>query len=73
MLIRFLALSMQAAGGGVRDLAWIAGCWELTRGTRHVTEQWMRPEGELIATVEGRVNGQPRMLEFPYRPAGRGR
>jgi hypothetical protein len=34
----FLVLTaMQAAGGGVGDLAWLAGCWELTRGTRHGT------------------------------------
>ena len=129
-------------------LAWLAGCWEFTRGTQHVSEQWMRPEGEsllgmsrttsegrtvgyefllirpgpkgleyvakpsrqaeavftavsvtereaifenpthdfptrityrlqadgsLLAVVDGRVNGQPRALEFPYRAASCGR
>ena len=30
-------------------------------------------DGGLLARVEGRVNGQPRVLEFPYRAAACGR
>ena len=33
------------------DLAWMAGCWELTRNGRHVIEQWMLAEGgTMLAT-----------------------
>jgi hypothetical protein len=41
-------------------VAWLAGCWEFTRGTQHVTEQWMRPVGASLlgmsrTTSEGRT------------------
>ena len=63
-------------------LAWLAGCWELTRGTQHITEQWMRPEGESLlgmsrTTSEGRtvsyefllIRPGPKGLEYVARPA----
>ncbi len=28
-----------------QDLKWLAGCWESTRTSRHIVEQWMPPEG----------------------------
>src|ERR1041384_375938 len=36
------------AGPAVKDVAWIAGCWEFTRNNRHVVEQWMPVEGETM-------------------------
>ena len=138
-------LSVHAAQHtSVQDLAWFAGCWEFTRGNRHVTEQWTsaaggtmlgvsrtisdgktaeyefivvreasgrleyvampsgqaqavftsvlitadeaifenpqhdfpariryrrQPEGGLLATIEGTVDGKRRVVEFPYRRA----
>ena len=29
----------------------------------------LQPDKSLLAVVEGRVNGQPRAIEFPYRAA----
>jgi len=64
-------------------LAWLAGCWEVTRGTQHVTEQWMRPEGESLigmsrTTSEGRtvayefllIREGSKGLEYVARPSG---
>lgn len=35
----------------IKDVAWIAGCWDSTRGTRHVAEHWMPPEGGTMMGV----------------------
>jgi hypothetical protein len=60
-----LALLLQSARPGVQDLSWLAGCWELTRGTRHVMEQWMRPEGgTLIGTSRTTADGKTLEYEF---------
>jgi len=49
----------------VADLAWFAGCWESTRGERHVTEQWMGPEGNtLLGMSRTVVNGKTTEYEF---------
>lgn len=29
----------------IQSLAWLAGCWEASSGTRSVEEQWLRPRG----------------------------
>jgi hypothetical protein len=62
-------------------VAWLAGCWEFTRGTQHVTEHWIRPEGASLlgmsrTTSEGRTVADEFLLiqrrgalEFPYRAA----
>ncbi|MBM3820353.1 MAG: hypothetical protein FJW14_15235 [Acidimicrobiia bacterium] len=60
-----LALLLQSARPGVQDLSWLTGCWELTRGTRHVMEQWMRPEGgTLIGTSRTTADGKTLEYEF---------
>jgi hypothetical protein len=60
-----LVLLVQAARPTVQDLSWLAGCWELTRGTRHVTEQWMRPEGgTLLGTSRTTADGKTLEYEF---------
>ena len=64
-------------------LAWLAGCWELTRGTQHVTEHWTRPEGGSLlgmsrTTSEGRtvayefllIRQGAKGLEYVARPSG---
>jgi hypothetical protein len=49
----------------VNDVGWITGCWEYTRGTRHVTEQWMAPEGATMMGVSRTVNsGRTTEWEF---------
>jgi len=47
------------------DVAWLSGCWELTRGTRHVLEQWTAPEGGTLMGVSRTVaNGKTTEWEF---------
>ena len=41
----------------VADLAWLSGCWELTRAGRHVVEQWMPPEGGTLIGMSRTVAG----------------
>lgn len=51
------AFQPPAAAPAVKDVAWIAGCWDLTRNTRHVAEHWMAPEGATMMGVSRTVNG----------------
>jgi hypothetical protein len=41
----------------VAQVAWLAGCWELTSGARVVEEQWTRPRGGLMLGVGRTVRG----------------
>lgn len=49
----------------VDQLSWLAGCWELTRGTRHVTEQWMRPEGGTMLGMS-RTASDGKTVEYEF-------
>lgn len=49
----------------VKDVAWLAGCWELTRGNRHVTEQWTRADGGTMLGLSRTIsNGRTVEYEF---------
>ncbi|MEO6236034.1 MAG: DUF6265 family protein [Vicinamibacterales bacterium] len=66
-LTMFLVVTgaFQAPAPTVKDVAWIAGCWEYTRGTRHVTEHWMPVEGGTMIGVSRTVtNGKTTEWEF---------
>jgi len=52
-----LAPAPQATNPTVKDVAWIAGCWDLTRNGRHVAEHWMAPEGGTMIGVSRTVAG----------------
>jgi Domain of unknown function (DUF6265) len=79
-----LAVAVLPQGSpSVADLAWLAGCWESTRGDRHVIEQWMAPEGGTLLGMSRTVaNGKTteyevlliregaRGLEFVAKPSG---
>ena len=41
----------------VKDVAWIAGCWGVDRNGRHVSEQWMPPDGGTMMGVSRTVAG----------------
>jgi hypothetical protein len=61
MLFVTLAARVQAPPAGaptVKDVAWIAGCWESTRGGRHVAEHWMAPEGGTMMGVSRTTAGE---------------
>jgi hypothetical protein len=42
----------------VKDVAWIAGCWDSTRSGRHVAEHWMPPEGGTMMGVSRTTAGE---------------
>lgn len=61
-----LAFLLQAAARpSVDQLAWLTGCWEFTRGTRHVTEQWMRPEAGTMLGMS-RTASDGRTVEYEF-------
>lgn len=41
----------------VTQVAWLAGCWELSAGGRVVEEQWTRPRGGLMLGIGRTVRG----------------
>jgi hypothetical protein len=41
----------------IKDVAWIAGCWDSTRNGRHVAEHWMAPEGGTMMGVSRTTSG----------------
>jgi hypothetical protein len=55
VLIAFVLSIPQSTS--VKDVGWLAGCWEFRRGTRHVTEQWMAPAGGTMLGLSRTVSG----------------
>jgi hypothetical protein len=43
-----VGIAPRARSGPELPLAWLAGCWETTRGTSVVEEQWMAPRGGVM-------------------------
>ena len=69
LLTNLIVVSMlggsQAAAPTINDVAWIAGCWEMTRNGRHVVETWTAPEGGTMMGVSRTVaNGKTTEWEF---------
>jgi Domain of unknown function (DUF6265) len=59
------AVALPQGSPSVADLAWLAGCWESARGERHVSEQWMVPEGNTLLGMSRTVaNGKTTEYEF---------
>ena len=49
----------------VTDVGWLTGCWEFTRGSRHVSEQWTRADGGTMLGVSRTIsNGRTVEYEF---------
>ena len=51
------AAAAQAPTSSIKDVAWIAGCWELDRNGRHIVESWLPPEGGTMMGVSRTVTG----------------
>jgi hypothetical protein len=65
LLTAIAALQAPAAAPAIKDVAWISGCWDLTRGARHVVESWTPPEGGTLMGVSRTVNnGKTTEWEF---------
>lgn len=55
----------QAPAPAIKDVAWIAGCWDFTRSGRHVAESWTSAEGGTMMGVSRTVNnGKTSEWEF---------
>lgn len=55
----------QAPAPAIKDVAWIAGCWDVTRNGRHVAESWTTAEGGTMMGVSRTVNnGKTTEWEF---------
>lgn len=52
-----------AASSGIRRLAWLAGCWEMSANGRTVEEHWMAPRGKNMLNA-GRTMKGDTLVEF---------
>jgi hypothetical protein len=69
-----LGMILASYQGTLNQVRWLAGCWELKRGTRTTVEMWMPPDGGVMlgasrTTVDGRVREVER-LELRAQPDG---
>lgn len=65
LVLAFAIWGAQTPTPSLDDLAWMAGCWELTRNGRHVIEQWMPAEGGTMLGMSRAVaNGKTVEYEF---------
>ena len=65
MLATAIAGFLQDPAPSARDLAWLSGCWEISRPNRHVVEQWSAVEGgTLIGTSRTVANDKTSEYEF---------
>lgn len=55
LMIWSLFAAPSQAAPSIKDVAWIAGCWELDRNGRHVVEHWLPPEGGTMIGVSRTV------------------
>jgi len=55
LLLVFTAVLAQAQD--VTQLSWMAGCWELNRGSMVIEEQWTKPRGGIMLGVARTVKG----------------
>ena len=52
-----------AASPGIRRVAWLAGCWEMSANGRTVEEHWMAPRGKNMLNA-GRTMKGDTLVEF---------
>ena len=63
--IAFAVSAVLLQATSIRDVGWLAGCWEVTRGNRHVTEQWTSADGGTMLGVSRTIdNGKTSEYEF---------
>lgn len=53
----------QVAAGGLEQVRWLAGCWEMQRGARSTIEMWMAPAGGLMLGAS-RTVADGKVVEF---------
>ena len=83
LLCAWLGSAFQAPSPAVKDVAWIAGCWDVTRNNRHIVEHWMPVEGGTMMGLSRTVAGGrttewefliiregPKGLDYVAKPSG---
>jgi hypothetical protein len=57
----------QLSSAKLSDLAWLAGCWEMTNEKRgmQITEMWMKPAGDAMIGV-GRTLKAGKLVDFEF-------
>ena len=53
----------QGSAGGLEQVRWLAGCWEMQRGARSTIEMWMAPAGGLMLGASRTVT-DGKVVEF---------
>jgi hypothetical protein len=74
MVLTIAAGWAQGPAPAIKDVAWISGCWDLTRNARHVAETWTPAEGGTMMGISRTVNnGKTSEWEFLIiREGGKG-
>jgi hypothetical protein len=57
--------SAQTTNPSIKDLSWLAGCWEANLRGREVSEQWMKPGGGIMLGM-ARTVAQGKATEFEF-------
>ena len=59
------AFSFPLSAATLADLAWLSGCWRADADGRQMSEQWMKPNGNMMLGVNQTVvKGKTREFEF---------
>src|SRR5687767_9507908 len=53
----------QGSAGGLEQVRWLAGCWEMQRGARSTIEMWMAPAAGLMLGAS-RTVADGKVVEF---------
>src|SRR3954468_4896080 len=65
LLVAALFGQTAAARPTIKDVGWIAGCWELDRNGRHIVEHWLPPEaGTMVGLSRTVAGGKTTEWEF---------
>src|SRR3569832_1593998 len=57
IILSLFPAALPQTAPSIKDVAWMTGCWELTRNGRHITEQWMPHEGGTMIGMSRTVAG----------------
>jgi hypothetical protein len=61
----YVAVIAQTPKPTVNDLSWLSGCWEANRNGREISEQWMKPSGQIMLGM-GRTVANRKTVEFEF-------
>jgi len=56
-ILLFVFAAVLAQAQDVTKLSWMTGCWELSRGSMVIEEQWTKPRGGIMLGVSRTVKG----------------